>query len=134
MKKATLLCEPMPCSPAAETAILPLTWCSESLSSRGSSSPEECFFSQTPARAPARITSGPWAKARARARARTRTRAGGQETSDDHGRESFEPGVLRFSAQFCGGFVENCGDCHLSVEFAENCGDKRRIAENCGAR
>ena len=42
-KKTFLLSEPLPCSPAAETAILPLSWCSESCSSHRSSSPEECF-------------------------------------------------------------------------------------------
>ena len=43
-EKALLLGEPLPCDPAAETAILPLIWHSEGLSSRGSSLPEECFF------------------------------------------------------------------------------------------
>ena len=39
-----LLCEPRSCNPAAETALQPLVWCSESFSSQGYSSPEECFF------------------------------------------------------------------------------------------
>ena len=41
--------EPSPCGPAAETALQPLIWCFESVScSKGCSSQEECFFSQTP--------------------------------------------------------------------------------------
>ena len=42
--KALLLGEPSPCNPSAETALQPLIWCSESLSSYMDSSPEECFF------------------------------------------------------------------------------------------
>ena len=38
-----LLREPWLCSPAAETAFHPMIWCSESLSSQGLSSAEECF-------------------------------------------------------------------------------------------
>ena len=30
VKKTLLLCEPLPCKPAAETPILPLIWCSDS--------------------------------------------------------------------------------------------------------
>ena len=45
--KTLLLSEPFPCHPAAETALQPLIWCSESLSSNASSSPE-VFSSQTP--------------------------------------------------------------------------------------
>ena len=40
-------CVPLPCNPAAEAALHPLIWCSESLSSQGSSFSEECFFSQS---------------------------------------------------------------------------------------
>ena len=44
--KETLLSrEPSPFSAATETALLPPIWCFESISSRGSSSPEECFNS-----------------------------------------------------------------------------------------
>ena len=43
-EKTLLLPEPWPSNPAAETAFEPLIWCSESLSSRGSSSTEECVF------------------------------------------------------------------------------------------
>ena len=43
-EKTLLLCEPFPCSPAAETALQPPSWCSESLSTRGHSYPEDCFF------------------------------------------------------------------------------------------
>ena len=39
--------KPLPCSPAAETALQPLIRCSESSTSRGSSSPEKCFFTGT---------------------------------------------------------------------------------------
>ena len=42
-----LLCMPSPCSPAAETALQPLIWHFESLFSHVSSSPEECFFTDT---------------------------------------------------------------------------------------
>ena len=34
----------MPCDPEAETARQPMIWCSDSLSSREPSSPEECHF------------------------------------------------------------------------------------------
>ena len=43
-EKTLLLPEPWPSNPAAETASQPLIWCSESLSSKSSSSPEECLF------------------------------------------------------------------------------------------
>ena len=46
-KQTILLCKPLPCIPAAETAIQLLIWCSESPSSHMSSSPEECFFTDT---------------------------------------------------------------------------------------
>ena len=39
-----LLRRPFPCSPAAETAIQPLIWGSESLCSNVCTSPQECFF------------------------------------------------------------------------------------------
>ena len=39
-----LFCQPLPCDPAAEIALQPLIWCSESLSAQESSSLEECFF------------------------------------------------------------------------------------------
>ena len=39
-----LLREPLPCNPAAETAILTLLWCSDSLSSQMWFSPEDSFF------------------------------------------------------------------------------------------
>ena len=42
VQKTPLVYEPWPCNPAAEAALLPLTWCSESLFSQGSSPPEEC--------------------------------------------------------------------------------------------
>ena len=41
-----LLCKPSPFNSAADTPVLPLTWCSKSLSSQGSSSPEECIFNR----------------------------------------------------------------------------------------
>ena len=44
VKNTLLLPEPWPSNPTAETALQPIIWCSESLSSRGSSSPEECFL------------------------------------------------------------------------------------------
>ena len=44
----SLLCEPSPCDQAAEIALQPLICCSERLSSQGSSSPDNCFCSQTP--------------------------------------------------------------------------------------
>ena len=48
VKKAIPLSEPLSRNPAAETALQPLTWCSESLSSHQSPSPEEeCFFTGT---------------------------------------------------------------------------------------
>ena len=46
-EKTLLLFEPRPCNAAAETAPHPLIWCSESLSSQGSSHPVECFFTDT---------------------------------------------------------------------------------------
>ena len=46
-EKTLLLCEPVPCNPVAETALQPLIQHSESLSPQASSSPEECFFSDT---------------------------------------------------------------------------------------
>ena len=42
--KTSPLCEPWPCNPVANIALRRLIWCSESPSSKGSSSPEECFF------------------------------------------------------------------------------------------
>ena len=42
-KQTLLFREPSPCSPAAETALQPLMWCSESLFSQGYSSPEGVF-------------------------------------------------------------------------------------------
>ena len=42
-KPTLLLREPLPCNAAAETALAPLVWCFESVSSRGYSYPEECF-------------------------------------------------------------------------------------------
>ena len=42
--KTLLLGEPLPCNPAAETALEPLIWCSESLFPYKSSSPEVLFF------------------------------------------------------------------------------------------
>ena len=44
VEKTFLSREPLPCNPAAETALQPLIWCSERESSHVSSSPEECFF------------------------------------------------------------------------------------------
>ena len=44
VNKTLLLHEPLPCNPAAETALQPLISCSESSSSDVYSSPEECFF------------------------------------------------------------------------------------------
>ena len=44
VKRTLLSGKPSPCNPAAETALQPLMWCSESLSSHGSSHPEEFFF------------------------------------------------------------------------------------------
>ena len=41
------LAEPWPNNPAAEIALQHLIWRSESLSSRGSSSPDDCFFTDT---------------------------------------------------------------------------------------
>ena len=46
----TYVCEPLSCDPAAEIALHPLIWCSESLSSRRYSYPEECFFMDTGSR------------------------------------------------------------------------------------
>ena len=46
-EKTLLSWKPLPSSPATKTALQPLIWCSESLYSNVSSSPEE-FFSQTP--------------------------------------------------------------------------------------
>ena len=43
-KKTLLLCQPLPYNPEADTAIQPLIWCSDSLSSSVSTSPEEWFF------------------------------------------------------------------------------------------
>ena len=43
VRKTLLLRKPSLCSPTAETALEPLIWCSESLYSQGSSSPEGCF-------------------------------------------------------------------------------------------
>ena len=43
-QKTLLLCEPWPRNSSAETALLPLIWCSDSLSSHVSASPEECFL------------------------------------------------------------------------------------------
>ena len=43
-EETLLLCQPLPCSPAAGTALQPLIWCFEGPSSPGSSSPQECFF------------------------------------------------------------------------------------------
>ena len=42
--KKKLCCKPLPCSPAAETAIQSLVWYFENCCSRLSSFPEECFF------------------------------------------------------------------------------------------
>ena len=36
--------EPFPCNPVAESALHPLTWCSESVSSKGSNPPDELSF------------------------------------------------------------------------------------------
>ena len=49
-EKTFLLCKPWPRKPAAETALQPLIWHCESLSSYigFSASAEECFCSQTP--------------------------------------------------------------------------------------
>ena len=38
------MCQPLPCSPAGETAVLPLMLCSESCSSHRSSSPEDLIL------------------------------------------------------------------------------------------
>ena len=48
VKQTLLFCEPLPCNPAAETALQPPIWCCSSQYSQGLSYPEECFFSQTP--------------------------------------------------------------------------------------
>ena len=40
--------EPFPCSTAAETPLQPLIVCFSSQFPQGYSSPEECFYSQTP--------------------------------------------------------------------------------------
>ena len=47
VNKTLLLREPLPCNPAAETAIQPLIWCSESQHSNVYSFREECFFTDT---------------------------------------------------------------------------------------
>ena len=47
VKKTFLLREPLHCSPAPESAILPLIRCSDSSSSQIYYSPEECFFTDT---------------------------------------------------------------------------------------
>ena len=47
VNKTLLLFKPLPCNPAAETPILPLSWCSETEYSNVCSSPEECFFTDT---------------------------------------------------------------------------------------
>ena len=44
-EKTLLLCQTLPCNPAAETALQTLIWCSENIFSRGLSFPEECIFS-----------------------------------------------------------------------------------------
>ena len=46
-EKTLLLRKPLPCSPAAEAALKPPIRCSEILLCRLSSSPEECFFTDT---------------------------------------------------------------------------------------
>ena len=46
-KRVLLLCEPLPRSPAAKTALQPLIWCPKSVSSRGNSYPEEFCFQTT---------------------------------------------------------------------------------------
>ena len=46
VKKTLLLCEPLPCNTSAETAIQPLNCCFNE-TSHMSSSPEECFFTDT---------------------------------------------------------------------------------------
>ena len=47
VKRTLCSWQTVPCSPAAETALQPLIWCSESLCSWAPSSPEECCFLQT---------------------------------------------------------------------------------------
>ena len=44
VNKTLLSCKPLPCSPAAETAIRPLIWSFESRLPHPSSYPEECFL------------------------------------------------------------------------------------------
>ena len=50
-KKKMIVSKPLPCSPAAETALQPLIWRSENKYSYVYSSPEECFFADTGASA-----------------------------------------------------------------------------------
>ena len=50
MDKTFPLCQPLPCNPAAESAIQPLIWCFENISSYMVYFPEELFFSLTPIR------------------------------------------------------------------------------------
>ena len=47
VENTSLLRGPLPCDPAAETALQPLTWCSVSLSSQRFSPPEGFFFVDT---------------------------------------------------------------------------------------
>ena len=47
VQNAPLSSELMPCNPAGETALQTLIWCFASLSSKGFSSPEGCFFTDT---------------------------------------------------------------------------------------
>ena len=46
-ENTSLLRGPLPCNPAAETALQPMIWCSESLFSHLSASPEYCFFTDS---------------------------------------------------------------------------------------
>ena len=47
LKEALPFREPLPCNPAAETALRPLSWCSERLTSHQSPSPEKVCFTDT---------------------------------------------------------------------------------------
>ena len=46
-KETLLFCRPLPCNPAAEAALQPVIWRSEGSCSQVSSSPEECFSTDT---------------------------------------------------------------------------------------